>query len=185
MELKRKYDLAINEGQQSIDAMVVSTIDEAGNKPNSRYVNAKYIIGNEIIFFSNYKSAKAKEIESNNSVSCIFYWNLINTQIRLKGAVNKTPSLFSDEHFKKRDNKKNAIAVSSRQSEKIESFEKVKEQYKNVLNVNSILSRPDYWGGYSINVDYVEFWEGSDYRLNNRRVFSLKDNLWEFYFLQP
>tara|TARA_A100001015_G_scaffold204146_1_gene228148 strand:+ start:2313 stop:2915 length:603 start_codon:yes stop_codon:yes gene_type:complete len=187
IKLKKKYDKALNYDQQSIEAMAVSTIDQNKNKVNSRFVNAKFIIKDEIIFFSNYESVKAKDIESNNSVSCLFYWNSIKTQIRIKGFINKSDPLFCDNYFKTRDHKKNSIAISSEQSKKILSYDDVLKKYESTLSKDKeyLSSRPSYWGGYSIKPQYIEFWEGNDSRINKRKIYEINNGRWDKYFLQP
>tara|TARA_A100001234_G_C12623732_1_gene385044 strand:+ start:1132 stop:1728 length:597 start_codon:yes stop_codon:yes gene_type:complete len=179
------YRKAIENNQISVEAIAISSFNPLQNQVNSRFVNLKYIHQDEWIFFSNYKSEKAKEFESFPIISALIYWNSINVQIRIKAKIFKSDHNFSDEHFKKRSNEKNALAVSSMQSKEISSFKKVKENYKNVLKNISSTERPDYWGGYSFIPHYFEFWEGANNRLNKREVFELLDSDWTSYYLQP
>ena len=82
-------------------------------------VNLKYIIDDEWIFFSNYNSLKAQNFLNHDQISALFYWDSINVQIRIKAKIFKTLSKFSDEHFEKRNIKKNALSISSMQSQPI------------------------------------------------------------------
>lgn len=180
----REYNLAREHKQKNIEAACLSTISNE-NQVNSRFVNIKYVNDSEFIFFSNYQSQKAKDIESNNNVSLTFFWNLSNQQIRIKGNIKKLNPKISDAHWNLRDPRKNALAISSKQSQKIESFSSVKENFDRVFKEQNLTKRPEFWGGYSVKPDFFEFWEGNHSRLNKREVFSRKGTEWESYFLQP
>ena len=180
------YNLALEMQENQIEAISISSYDPNKSEVNSRFVNLKYIIEDEWIFFSNYNSPKARQFDLHNQISCIFHWKSINIQIRLKANIFKTDAKFSDVHFLNRSTKKNALAVSSMQSETVKSFKTVKDNYQKCLNNESLLKcRPVYWGGFSFKPYYFEFWEGSNERLNKREVFQLADNHWQHSLIQP
>ena len=106
-------------------------------------------------------------------------------QIRIKAIIKKTPNDFSDEHFKRRKVEKNALAISSNQSAKLDSFEIIKAKYHEVLESSELTERPDFWGGFSFTPYYFEFWKGQKFRLNSRRAFESKGRDWEEYNLEP
>ena len=180
----REYDIAKKYKQKNIEAACLSTIFNE-NQVNSRFVNIKYVNDKEFIFFSNYQSQKAKDIESNNNISLTFFWSLSNTQIRIKGTIRKLNPKISDAHWELRDPRKNALAISSKQSQKIDSYFSVKENFDHVFKEQDLIKRPKFWGGYSINPNFFEFWEGNPSRLNKREVYSKKGTKWESYLLQP
>jgi len=180
------YQKALKEKQRGIEAIAISSYDKSSNEVESRFVNLKYISGNEWIFFSNYLSPKAMQFESHDQISALFYWGTINSQVRLKAKINKTSIEFSDNHFQSRSKEKNALAISSNQSRPIDSFGSVKENFHTTLaSMNSDSQRPEYWGGYSFIPYYFEFWEGHENRLNKRHVFSMEDGSWRESLLQP
>ena len=179
------YKKAINKKQKHIEAIAISSINEKMNSPDSRFVNLKYVINDEWIFFSNYESPKADQFFQNCNISCLFFWEKINTQIRMKAKISKTNSKISDRHFSKRSKPKNALAISSKQSKEISSYEKIKDNFKMTLSSENLMKRPDYWGGFSFTPYYFEFWEGHDSRLNRRMVFELNNNQWNNFILQP
>jgi len=182
----RLYLAAQTAGQKSIEAVSISSFDPAKCEVESRYVNLKYIIGNEWIFFSNYLSPKAMQFESHDQISALFHWGAINSQIRLKAKINKTSVEFSDHHFQSRTKEKNALAISSNQSQSIDSFDSVKENFHTTLaSMDSESKRPEYWGGFSFTPYYFEFWEGHENRLNQRHVFSMEEGSWSESLLQP
>ena len=81
---------------------------------------------------------------------------------------------------------KNAIAVSSKQSKQIDSYDEVISNYQSALNNKDLLKkRPRYWGGYSFTPFYFEFWEGHEFRLNKRNIFHISDNEWKSFIIQP
>jgi len=180
------YNRALDEKQRGIEVVAISSYDKSSNEVESRFVNLKYISGNQWIFFSNYLSPKAMQFESHDQISALFYWDSINSQIRLKAKINKSPMDFSDNHFQSRSKEKNALAISSRQSEPIDSFDSVKKNFHATLAaMDSNSQRPEYWGGYSFTPYYFEFWEGHENRLNRRRVFSMEEGSWIESLLQP
>jgi len=178
------YTKASSHDQKSIEAICISSYSD--NEVDSRFVNLKYIIGDEWIFFSNYKSPKALQFLNNHNIACVFYWNKTNTQIRIKAKIKKTSNSFSDNHFNNRSREKNALAISSNQSELIGSYENVIKNYEEIIdNKDLILKRPAYWGGYAFIPYYFEFWEGHDSRLNKREVFYKNGNDWSSSIIQP
>ena len=180
------YQEAIEKSQKGIEAISVSSYDRTTSEVEARYVNLKYIANNEWIFFSNYHSPKANQFEFHSQVSILIYWASINTQIRMKAKIFKTSAEFSDEHFQGRTKGKNALAISSNQSQTIESFDEVAKNFNETLEVmTSETARPNFWGGYSFTPYYFEFWQGHENRLNKRHIFEQQDSEWVERFLQP
>jgi len=104
----------------------------------------------------------------------------------MKAKISKTSSEFSDKHFQGRTKEKNALAISSRQSKAINSFEEVEKNFHDTLTIMTAETlRPDFWGGYSFVPYYFEFWQGHKNRLNKRQVFEQQDNEWVERLLQP
>ena len=184
--LNQLYKAAHDAGQKNIEAIAISSFNKNENEVESRFVNLKYINDHEWIFFSNYLSPKAIQFHSHDQISALIYWGAINTQIRLKANIKKTSQEFSDFHFQNRSKEKNALAISSFQSQPIDSFAKVTENFQTTLSsMNSHPKRPEYWGGYSFIPYYFEFWEGHENRLNQRHVFSMEEGSWSESLLQP
>ncbi len=185
-KFEKYYQLAIKNKQAAIDAMVISSFNNKDNEVESRFVNLKYIINDKWVFFSNYNSKKAQNFCSHNQISALIYWNSIDLQIRMKAHIKKSDSFFSDQHFKKRSNKKNALAISSDQSQKIHSYDEVIKNFENIYHsYDKETKRPDYWGGYNYTPYYFEFWKGNENRINKRDVYELINNKWQHFVLQP
>ena len=171
--------------QPLIHAIAISSFNKTLNEVESRFVNLKYIEGEEWIFFSNYNSPKAKSFQSHDQISAMFYWSTTNVQIRMQAKIKETNKERSDEHFKSRQKEKNALAIASNQSQRISSFESVKSKFTKTLENADLGKRPDYWGGFSFTPYYFEFWRGSDFRLNHRKAFSKAEDGWGSSILEP
>ena len=184
MRFKALFEKAINAGQNSIEAACISSLSEA-NEINSRFVNVKSITGTDFIFFSNYRSPKALEFKNHNQISVVFFWNKIKLQIRLKAVIEKTDKRFNNEYFINRYKRKNALAISSDQSKKINSYQEVEKNFLRSMQDDDLTQCPDYWGGFTFRPYYFEFWEGHESFLNNRDVYQSKYNSWEHIIIQP
>jgi pyridoxamine 5'-phosphate oxidase len=183
---RKYYEEAKNKEQKIIEAISISSYDKKNKIVDSRFVNLKYVINDEWIFFSNYNSPKSKQFESHDQISAVIYWNSINVQIRMKAKIQKTNLEFSNEHFQSRDITKNLLAILSRQSEPMPSYNDFLKNYEKELSLKfNNSSRPEYWGGFSFYPYYFEFWEGHNSRVNKRKFYELKNQEWKSGFLQP
>lgn len=182
---KDRYDEALDANQKNIEALSISSYDKEKHEVDSRYVNLKMIDGTDFIFFSNYNSKKAKQFISNNNIAALFFWNEINTQIRIKAKIYKLDESLSDTYFKNRLKEKNALAISSMQSKSITSFNLVKKNYLYTLKNEDLKKRPKCWGGYRFVPYEFEFWLGHKHRLNHRTKFKLFNGVWKKKLLQP
>lgn len=183
---KNKYEEALNANQENIDAICISSYSKTSDEVNSRFVNLKFIENNKFIFFSNYSSPKSHEFHEHNQISAIIFWSKINTQIRIKANIMKTSENYNQQYFINRSYKKNALSISSKQSDSILSYEKVIDNYEDVIKNKDLNKCPKYWGGYSFVPYYFEFWEGHKSRLNKRIAFSYQsNNKWNKTYLQP
>ena len=183
--LEEKYNKAIDAGQKGIEAISISSYNKEISEVDSRFVNLKFINNDEFIFFSNYESPKAAAFNSHNQIAALLYWSSINVQIRMKAKIKKTSNEFNQQYFFDRSEEKNALAISSNQSKKIGSFEQVKKNYNKSLKNDDLKKCPRYWGGYSFKPYEIEFWEGNEFRLNKRNLYT-KDNIsWNHFILEP
>ena len=182
---KETYDDAHNAEQKNIEAISISSFSYKTTEVNSRYVNLKIVDGNKFIFFSNYNSPKALEFNSHDQIAANFYWSSINTQIRMKAKIIKTTKKYNSNYFKKRSFDKNALAISSKQSKPIDSYDEVLLNYQSTKEMKDLSKCPDYWGGFSFTPYYFEFWKGHDSRINKRVCYEKVDHVWNKFLLQP
>ena len=181
---KEKYEDSLNANQKIIEAICISSFSSKENEVNARFVNLKFVKDKEFIFFSNYKSPKSRDFLSHDQITALIYWNATNVQIRMKAKIKKTSKEFNLEYFANRDISKNALAISSKQSNKIDSYEDVSINYEKSLQKDNLQQCPEYWGGYSFIPYYFEFWEGHESRLNKREVYKFQNGEWIHSFLQ-
>ena len=182
---KEKHDEAINAGQKNIEAISISSFNSEVDEVDSRYVNLKFIMNDEFIFFSNYNSPKAIAFNSHGQISALLFWSSINIQIRIKAKIKRTSEKFNQEYFFNRSKEKNALAISSNQSNPISSFKNVKQNYDFSLENHDLKKCPKYWGGFSFVPYEIEFWEGNKHRLNKRNLFKKKEDGWDNFILEP
>ena len=183
--LKAKYDDALHAGQDGIEAISISSYNAKTHVVDSRYVNLKFINNNEFIFFTNYDSPKAYSFNTHNQIAALLYWPSIHTQIRMKAKIKKTTNDYNQKYFVNRSKEKNALAISSNQSKSINSYSKVKKNYDLSLNNDDLKKCPKHWGGYSFTPYEIEFWEGSNFRLNKRNLYKKDKNSWNHFILEP
>ena len=185
MHFSAKYEEAYNADQKNIEAISISSYSKTLNEVNARYVNLKFIDNKDFIFFTNYKGPKSLEFKEHNQITALIYWNSINVQIRIKATIKTTSKEFNNNYFSNRSYQKNALAISSYQSQLIDSYDSVKTNYEKSLKSDDLSKCPEYWGGYKFTPYYFEFWEGHKSRLNKREVYKLSTGSWKYFVLQP
>jgi len=183
---RKYYEEAKKKEQKIIEAISISSYDKKNSIVDSRFVNLKYVINDEWIFFSNYNSPKSIQFKSHEQISAVIFWNSINVQIRMKAKIQKTNSEFSNKHFQSREATKNLLAILSQQSEPVSSYDDFLRNYEKNLSIKQkTITRPEYWGGFSFSPYYFEFWEGHNSRINKRKFYEIKNQEWKSGFLQP
>lgn len=167
-------------------AMAIATASKDG-EPSVRFVLLKSFGADGFVFFTNYKSEKAKNLEQNPRASLVFYWNPQNRQVRVSGRVEKTSALESDEYFATRPVESQLGAWASQQSEPVESRETL-EARMNELRAKyagKAVPRPPHWGGFRVIPERIEFWQGRTGRLHDRFVFERVPGGWNIQRLCP
>ena len=169
------------------EAMTLSTVSEGG-KPSSRVVLLKEFDENGFVFYTNYQSRKAKEMEKTPSVALSFFWPSLNRQVRIEGSVEKIDTECSDAYFNSRPRGSRIGAWASPQSEEISdrSFLAHEEKrYKDKFASGNI-PRPPHWGGYCVKPVYIEFWQARADRLHDRILYKLQEDMtWKIHRLAP
>jgi pyridoxamine 5'-phosphate oxidase len=177
---------AIKEQLDEPNAMVLSTVSK-DLLPSSRVVLLKYIADDGFIFFTNYQGTKGKQIEDNPKASAVFFWTLLERQIRIEGTIQKTSPSFSDDYFKSRPFESQLGAIISQQSEVIPSREYLMDKMEELEQSFKVkkLVRPYYWGGYILVPEMIEFWQGRSNRLSDRFRYRLDNGQWIIERLAP
>lgn len=173
-------------GNPDSTAFSLSTVGKDGF-PDSRIVLLKEIRHDGFVFYTNYNSKKGQDIAVSPNVHALFFWPEMERQIRIKGHVKKISRADSEKYFLSRPKLSQLGALSSNQSEKINSRSDLE------LKFNSFKSKsldeyncPDDWGGYCLSFEKIEFWQGRRSRMHDRIVFEIKSNLeWDSFRVQP
>ncbi|GIV34934.1 MAG: pyridoxine/pyridoxamine 5'-phosphate oxidase [Chitinophagales bacterium] len=157
-------------------------------KPSVRMVLMKDFSREGFVFYTNYMSRKGREIEENPKAALLFYWDILERQVRVEGLIEKVPDSVSDKYFDSRPRESRIGALASPQSQVIASREvleqKVAELQKQ-FGDNEKIPRPPHWGGYVLSPRYFEFWESRPSRLHDRIAYVLSDKTWKIFRLAP
>lgn len=167
-----QFKIWVEEAHQSKvhewNAMNLSTV-RADGRPNSRIVLLKDV-DTGLVFFTNYNSAKGKELKNNPFAAITFFWPVLERQVRFMGKVSKISPEESDEYFFSRPFASQIGAWASPQSEVIPDRTFLEEKEAKLLSeINEkTIVRPEHWGGYRLVPEEVEFWQGRSSRLHDR-----------------
>ena len=178
---------AVRAGLEDPTAMVLATVDEQG-LPWQRIVLLKGLSAGGFVFYTNYGSAKAAAIAREPRVALLFPWNELDRQVIIGGSAQKMSVVESASYFITRPRESQIAAWASRQSRPI-STRALLEQQAQVLREKfgkGQIPMPDFWGGYRVVPQRIEFWQGGEHRLHDRFLYSRQpgDN-WEIEQLQP
>lgn len=178
---------AIAAGIPLAEAMTLATATPSG-RPSARLVLLKQADEAGFVFYTNYQSMKARELDTNPQAALVFYWPQLERQVRVEGAVQKTSAAESDAYFKTRPRESQIGALASPQSEVVASRavlqEKVDELEK--LYEGREVDRPEHWGGYRLHAERIEFWKGRPGRLHDRLLYEVHaDGSWTIQRLAP
>jgi pyridoxamine 5'-phosphate oxidase len=178
---------AIDAGLQDPTAMTVATVNAEG-QPSQRIVLLKQVNDKGFVFYTNYESRKAQDIEANPLVSLHFPWHLLERQVKICGRVEKVSSAESLKYFLSRPEESQLAAWASAQSRPVSSRQLLMQQFnamKEKFSKGSI-PLPDFWGGYRVVPTAIEFWQGGANRLHDRFEYQRQeDGGWEIERLAP
>ena len=170
------------------NAMCLATVSATG-KPSQRMVLLKYFDHQGLVFFTNYESTKARQIEENPQVSLLFFWTALERQVQISGTAAKISTAESLKYFVTRPRGSQIGAWCSQQSTAISSrkmlelkFDEIKRKFH-----NQEIPLPSAWGGYRIVPHSFEFWQGRPNRLHDRFLYSRSDaeSTWDIQRLAP
>ncbi len=150
------------------NAIALATVDEDG-LPNVRMVLLKEIEADAFVFYTNYGSRKAQEIEATGKAAFAVHWKSLRRQIRVRGTVTREEGRQADDYYASRSLKSRLGAWASRQSEPLDNRAAlVAEVAKVTAQQGTNPKRPPFWGGYRIKPVEIEFWADGAFRLHDR-----------------
>jgi pyridoxamine 5'-phosphate oxidase len=166
-------------------AMSLATVNAKG-RPSSRIVLLKGVDPRGFVFFTNYDSRKGKDLAVNPAAALTFLWKELERQVRIEGTVEKVSAKESETYYATRPLGSRIGAWASPQSEAIENrawLERRWEELGKQYGENPPL--PPNWGGYRVNPDYLEFWQGRRSRLHDRVAYTRAGGNWKIARLAP
>lgn len=187
IQFQQWLEQAVAGGLRDPTAMVLATIDDAG-LPWQRIVLLKGVSAQGLVFYTNYNSAKARAMAHQPRVSVHFPWNQLDRQVIFGGRVEKMSAVESARYFLTRPRESQLAAWASQQSRPISARAMLEKQVLAMKNKfgNGEIPMPDFWGGYRVIPDRVEFWQGGAHRLHDRFEYRLQgEELWQIEQLQP
>jgi pyridoxamine 5'-phosphate oxidase len=172
--------------EQDAISMTLATATSKGG-PDARIVLLKSFDDSGFVFYTNYQSRKAKELDENALACLLFYWSKVWRQVRIEGPVKKVSDEESEEYFQSRPLGSKLGAWASNQSEVIESRANLEARFAELQKrFGDNVPRPPHWGGYRVRPHTIEFWQGQENRLHDRLRYRLQnDGTWVIERLGP
>jgi pyridoxamine 5'-phosphate oxidase len=182
------FEEAVKSQEVEPNAMSVATVDKTTLQPSSRIVYLKEFYEEGLVFYTNYNSQKAKEIEGHPNVALHFFWPKLERQVRICGKAIQAPKTLSDKYFESRPRSSQIGAWASEQSavigdrkDLILKAELVEKEFSGTI------PRPEFWGGFIVQPNFYEFWQGRPNRLHDRICFQRDgdESTWSMFRKNP
>jgi len=187
----RQFQLWLNDAIEAKlplpEAMTLATATPDG-RPSARMVLLKQVDHEGFVFFTNYNSAKASQLDANPFAALVFYWARLDRQVRVEGSVTRTSAQESRDYFRTRPRESQIGAWASPQSEVILGRDVLEQRARELesLYCDREIDCPEHWGGYRVKPERIEFWKSRVGRLHDRILYELQpDGSWTISRLAP
>ena len=170
-----------------VNAMTLATASPGG-EPAARIVLLKGADETGFVFYTNYDSAKGRDLAANPRACLLMFWAELERQVRITGAVTRTTSEESETYFHSRPFESQIGAAISRQSQPVADRSQIETRYAEFAEKHqgSIVPLPRNWGGYRVTPERMEFWQGRKSRLHDRLLYTRQpDGSWSRSRLEP
>ncbi len=185
-QFRRWFEEALNAGLHEPNAMTLATATPDG-KPSARVVLLKGFDERGFVFYTNFEGRKGRELEENPRCALLFYWGELERQVRIEGRASRVPDGESDAYFASRPRGSQLGAWASAQSREVEGREILEDRLRELEAEyeGREVPRPPFWGGYRVEPDVFEFWQGRENRLHDRLAYGREGGMWRVSRLQP
>jgi pyridoxamine 5'-phosphate oxidase len=186
-QFRRWFDEALAANLREPNAMTLATATPDG-RPSARVVLLKGFDERGFVFYTNYEGRKGRELETNPYAALVFYWGELERQVRIEGHVSRISEEESDAYFAGRPRGSQLGAWASEQSRPIKDRGALEERLRELEAEyeGCEVPRPPFWGGYRVEPETIEFWQGRENRLHDRLLYRrLEDGGWRRERLQP
>ena len=186
-QFTRWFDEALKSQLLDVNAMTLATASATG-APSARIVLLKGADEDGFVFYTNYDSAKGRDLAENPRAALLIFWAELERQVRITGSVTKTTTAESEEYFHSRPIESQIGAVSSNQSAPVKDRSELEQRYAELAAKYNVIvvPRPSNWGGYRVKPDTIEFWQGRKSRLHDRLLYTRQaDGSWSRERLAP
>ena len=184
--LYKLWSAICNHRPPDINAMTLATVDSNG-KPSTRTVLLKSVDARGFIFFTNYDSRKGRELAANPSAALTFFWSDLERQVCVAGTVTKLPVAESEAYHQSRPRGSRLAAWASNQSEIVPDRAALEAKWRELEKKFPVdVPLPPNWGGYILQPERIEFWQGRPSRLHDRFNYTRQaDGSWKIERLSP
>ncbi|MFV9876071.1 MAG: pyridoxamine 5'-phosphate oxidase [Rickettsiales endosymbiont of Dermacentor nuttalli] len=174
-------------GAMRPESMILATATKTGI-PSARVVLLKQYNDRGFVFFTNLNSRKGRELHENPHAALCIYWPILEKQIRIEGNVELISENEADNYYRIRPRMFQLNSWASKQSEKLDNIEQLKDRtiHFNTIFTNKIISRPDFWSGFRLIAQNIEFWSEGTGRMHTRILYTRQsNNNWKTTLLYP
>jgi pyridoxamine 5'-phosphate oxidase len=180
------FEKVIDADLHEPNAMILATATDDG-RPSARTVLLKGYDERGFVFYTNYEGRKAGELEANPRCALLFYWGELERQVRIEGRASRLSGEESDAYFASRPRGSRLGAWASEQSMPVEDRSVLEERVRalEAEYEGREIPRPPFWGGYRVEPEVMEFWQGRESRLHDRLVYRRSGGEWRIERLQP
>lgn len=180
------FEQALSADLVEPNAMTIATATKEGI-PSARIVLLKGVDERGFVFYTNYESRKGQELMENPHAVLVFWWGVLERQVRIEGSVEKVSDAETEEYFHSRPRGSQLGAWASEQSRVIPNRQVLEQQLENLTRTyeNQAIPRPPHWGGFRVVPHAIEFWQGRPSRLHDRLLYRLIDGCWKIHRLAP